>query len=168
MASTTPKTPRYKQGDLVMVPLRGLCEIVSAHEEEILGAVHLFYEMKPLADESILKIPSGQMAAQGIRPTMTQVAMEQLLDCEPDPCELPEGRPHQRLKRWVEILRSGDAGCRRRVLCMLNDLQDKGDKLSKSEQELQEKIRLAFRHEIETVLGLSAPQAGRRVNLALS
>lgn len=151
-----------------MVPLRGLCEIVAVQEEEMLGQTHLFYEMRPLAEEGIVKIPASQLEAQGIRATLSPERMEQLLQQDLECGEPPEGKPHQRLKKWVQMLRSDGIGARLRVLVLLNRLEKKGERLSKKEQELQDQIRLAFRHEVETVMDLSAPQAGRKVNLAIA
>lgn len=159
----------FTPGSQVMVPFHGLCEVVGVSREEILGEQVVLIELEPLfGSNTVIKIPESQMEARGARLAASAEEMRELL--EETTTELEQyvrTPPHRRMKNWSRLLRSGRPGCRKELLALMDQIEQAGDKLSKSEQELREQVRLAFRHEVEAALDISAQQAGRKINEAI-
>jgi RNA polymerase-interacting CarD/CdnL/TRCF family regulator len=100
-----------------------------------------------------------------MEPTRMLDILETPLRAEPEEVQM---RPHQRFKRWVDLLRSGEPGVRRQILRELQDVEKVSKKLTKQETELRQRLRSAFLLEVEAALGLSPSQAGRLINRSLS
>jgi RNA polymerase-interacting CarD/CdnL/TRCF family regulator len=153
-----------------MVPLQGRCTIVDVSEETILGETIAFVTLRPFGENGgLIKIPLESMDARGVRPVMEPTRMLDILEtplrAEPEEVQM---RPHQRFKRWVDLLRSGEPGVRRQILRELQDVEKVSKKLTKQETELRQRLRSAFLLEVEAALGLSPSQAGRLINRSLS
>ena len=154
----------FSVGAQVMVPFQGLCEIVGAQKEEILGKETLFYQIQPVGSPTLLKIPAHQMLKQGIRLKASADQIEEILEATPEAFHYKRERPFTRMRMWTQLLRSGQPGCRRELLRRLDLVEQAGEKLTREEIALRERVRSAFRHEVEAVLDISTLHAGKRVN----
>lgn len=161
----TATEPEFACGTQVMVPFHGLCEVQGLHEEQILGESCLFYHLQPQNDKTLLKIPVDQAAARGVRAVAEREQLTEILKRTQENWS-PEGQtPSTRLKHWNEMLRSGEAGCRLQILQQIQQTEQ-SFRLTKPEQELRDRLRLAFRSEVQVVLDISGAHAGRLVNQA--
>lgn len=160
-------TVTLEPGSLACVPLQGVCQVLNIEESEILGQRHRFFVLETQEEKVLVKVPEKQLESQGIRPLMSADLMQTLLEKQLE-VEVPQGRPHLRVRKWTSLLRTGEFGCRRQVLAELQAIEDGGGRLSKQEAALKERVRQNLEQEIALVLGLSRDQAGDRLNLCLS
>ncbi len=150
------------------MPLRGVCELINIQEETILGESHVFYELKPSRSKGKLKIPAKQLESHGIRPLLTPEEMEALLQPVDSPPKPTDEESWQRMKRWQSMLRTGGPQAAKQVLLELKVLEKRGLLTEDKEaQELQRRLYLHLRDEIQLVFNLSAAHAGRKLNEAL-
>ena len=156
----------FEIGQEVMVPMRGLCEIVDVKVETILDQTIGFVHLKPRSGDSLVKMPVKQLQEQGVRSLVSEEEILAALEPAEEVEDLSELNFIDRIERWTHVLRDGDYGVRVQVLREMQLVEKKGE-LSKQERSLQKKTRLAARREIETVLQTSAAAAGRRLNLAI-
>jgi len=154
-------------GEQVIDPLHGMCEILAAEEQDILGMRSLYYVLKPHGEQGVLKIPAAVITAHGVRRPLSRRQLQQLLHVPMDPSTLPHDKPHQRFKAWIDMLRTGHAEAGRRVLWEAQRVQA-DRKLSPQEVELRERVSLAFRQEVQSVMGLDDEQTGRFVQKAVA
>lgn len=157
----------FAVGERVIDPLHGMCEILAAEEQEILGTRSLYYVLKPEGEAGVLKIPVSATVAHGVRRPLSRRQLQQLLHVPMDPSTLPHDKPHQRFKAWIDLLRTGDAEAGRRVLWEAQRVQA-DRKLSPQEVELRERVSMAFHQEVQAVMGLDEEQTGRFIEKAVA
>lgn len=164
MAKTT---TAYRNGWIVgakvVVPMSGMCELTAIREEEILGERYQVVEMVQPEEKSVLKVPAAQMESRGVRPPLSRKEMECLMAEELEPVDPPKEPPHRRLQRWSQLLRTGGASAPRKVLWELHRL----GRPTRKEREFGDRIRLAFKSEIEHVLGVGPVDADHLINRVL-
>lgn len=155
----------FQPGAIAYVPLHGLCQVLREEKTEILGSLHQFTVFQPEADEALLKVPSDQMGARGIRPLADADELEsQLCESNPEKLEIPRAKPHHRMRFWKRNLKSGTLESRRAVLDALDTIETNGGRLSKDENALKERLTHNFRRELEQVLELTGEQALNRLS----
>ena len=162
------KSQKIAVGTRLMVPFYGVCEVVAADSELILGQDLFFYQLKPAESNTLLKIPANQFARLGIRSLASPGRLATILGSQPDGIKVDGAYAHQRMTDWKNLLRSGETGCRLKLLVKMDSLEKEGIQFSLAEQDLRKRALLSFRHELELVLDLSASEADRLVNEAVA
>lgn len=152
-----------------MVPLHGICTIRSFLQETILGQECRMAELSPEFSSTTVKIPEASLQSRGVRRLRSAEELEALLKQVSElPVEPPTAPPHKRLAAWVTRLRAEGPGVRHRILRELAALQSRVGKLSPDERDLQDRLGLSLRREMELAMGISPSAARRRLNRALA
>ncbi len=146
-----------------MVPGRGLCKIKDLKIETILDQQIGLAILEPRRGNDLLKIPIDQLEKRGVRELATEEELDNVMENLGEIQDLRETDPVERIARWTELLHEGDYGCRLLVLKEIA-LVEKAAELNPREKKFKQRIRMAARREIESILGTSASNAGRRLN----
>ena len=155
-------------GSLVTEPFLGPCLVDGVSQEDILGTTLWFYELKPQGDNApLVKVPASQMSSRGIRPVMSEAEMSNALSVLEEADDISQEPPSQRMRHWVDRLRSGRHSGPTNVLRQLRRMQQNGVKLTPKELSLEQTVQVSVRQEIACAMKISASQAGLRLNSAL-
>ncbi|MBS2039270.1 hypothetical protein JST97_30075 [bacterium] len=154
----------YQLGSQIYEPFLGLCTVVDSTEETMLGVSQMFYELKPMEGTSKVKVPASQMASRGIRSLMSAAQIQRELSTTRGSWEDPGRETYaQRLRRWTQLLRSGQVGGAYEFLWDWKKLSELGTRFSPKEVEMHSNVQRVMIQEIAEVLQISTEKASSMI-----
>jgi len=134
-------------GQKVAYPSQGVC-LVEQIEKRMIGEISMeFYSLRVLSDNSIIFVPMENAESVGIRPIISPIQCDTLIDKLSTDFELVSGDWKTRSRAFTEQLQSGDVFEAADVLKKLTFLSHE-KKLSFREQTLLEKSKFLIVSEI--------------------
>ena len=158
---------QFESGAVVYEPFLGCCTVVASTTETILGVEQVFYQLQPAQGSAVIKVPARQMTARGIRPLMTSEQMQQVLEASGQTPPVAQETYAQRLRRWTDLVRSGDHHGALGMLREFHTLHSGGARLSAKETEMHEAVQRTTVQEISAVMQISPGKASARLSEAV-
>ncbi len=102
----------FNQGDLAVYPGHGVGRIIEITKQEIMGATAEFYYIELLENAMKLMVPKASAAQKGLRPVISEVEANKVLDILKDgsngpPRKLDNQTWNRRYREYMEKIKTG-------------------------------------------------------------